>query len=227
MRTPDSGLAARVAFDRNRCRLRLACCAAWRQSKSPFGRLILVSGPEGLLPIVPLQTLCQQMRSEAPDVEISEIEAARLDRASLSRSPVHRCSPAVAPPSSTSWRIWLRTWVQIWLTLPPRSCPILPSSLVHGGGAKGKALLEKLKSAGVEVIECAAVKTWELPQFVSAEVKRAGSSIDAGAAVGARGRGWSRPAGVGCGGHAADLGRARVVRSPSIRSVATSVAGLR
>src|SRR4029453_6449186 len=43
--------------------------------------------------------------------------------------------------------------------------------------------LEKLKSAGAEVIECAAVKTWELPQFVSAEAKRAGSSIDAGAAA--------------------------------------------
>ena len=55
--------------------------------------------------------------------------------------------------------------------------------LVHGGGAKGKALIDKLKSAGADVIECAAVKTWELPQFVSAEVKQAGSSIEAGAAA--------------------------------------------
>src|SRR4029450_11399463 len=54
---------------------------------------------------------------------------------------------------------------------------------VHRGVPKGKALLDKLKSAGPEVIECAAVKTWELPQFVSAEAKRAGSSIDAGAAT--------------------------------------------
>jgi DNA polymerase-3 subunit delta len=54
--------------------------------------------------------------------------------------------------------------------------------VVHGGGPKGKRLLEKLKSAGVEVIECAALKPWELPQFVSAEVKRAGSAIDSGAA---------------------------------------------
>ena len=44
--------------------------------------------------------------------------------------------------------------------------------VVHGGGPKGKRLVDKLKSAGVEVIECAAVKTWELPQFVSAEVKQ-------------------------------------------------------
>jgi DNA polymerase-3 subunit delta len=54
---------------------------------------------------------------------------------------------------------------------------------VHSGGPKGKGLLEKLKSAGADVIECPSVKTWELPQFVSAEAKRAGSSIDAGAGL--------------------------------------------
>jgi len=52
-----------------------------------------------------------------------------------------------------------------------------------GSGQKGRGLLDKLKSAGAEVIECAAVKTWELPQFVSKEAKQAGSSIDAGAAA--------------------------------------------
>jgi DNA polymerase-3 subunit delta len=55
--------------------------------------------------------------------------------------------------------------------------------VVHRGGHKGKGLVNKLKSAGAEVIESGAVKTWELPQFVSAEVKRAGASIDAGAAA--------------------------------------------
>jgi len=55
--------------------------------------------------------------------------------------------------------------------------------LVHGGSAKGKGLVDKVKSGGADVIECAAVKTWELPQFVSAEVKQAGSSIEAGAAA--------------------------------------------
>ena len=60
--------------------------------------------------------------------------------------------------------------------------PDLAVITVHRGGQKSKRLVEKLKSAGVEVIECAAVKPWELPQFVSAEAKRAGSSIDAAAA---------------------------------------------
>ena len=62
---------------------RLACCDAWWQSKSPFGRLILVSGPEGLLMDRAVADLSLQMRSEAPEVEISEIEAPRLDRGKL------------------------------------------------------------------------------------------------------------------------------------------------
>src|SRR5215204_7215668 len=52
-------------------------------SKSPFGRLILISGPEALFADRAVEALRQQMRSEAPDVEVSEIEAARLDSGKL------------------------------------------------------------------------------------------------------------------------------------------------
>src|SRR4029453_17472585 len=68
------------------------------------------------------------------------------------------------------------------LNLVAAQLPDLAVIAVHGGGQKGRGLLQKLKSADLEVIECAAVKTWELPQFVSGEAKRAGSSIDGAAA---------------------------------------------
>src|SRR5215216_6516938 len=51
--------------------------------RSVFGRLVLVSGPEALFADRAVEALCQQMRSEAPDVEIIEIEAARLDSGKL------------------------------------------------------------------------------------------------------------------------------------------------
>ena len=82
--------AARRTFSRGgqlpgaaTCRWRLACCAAWRHRRSPFGRLVLVSGPEALFADRAVEALLQQMRSEAPDVEVSEIEAARLDSGKL------------------------------------------------------------------------------------------------------------------------------------------------
>ena len=54
--------------------------------------------------------------------------------------------------------------------------------LVHGGGPKGKALLDKVKAAGATVVDCPPVKAWELPQFVSAEAKQLGTTIEPGAA---------------------------------------------
>jgi hypothetical protein len=62
-------------------------CSVVTAGKSPFGRLILVSGPEGLLADRAVAELSQQMRSEAPDVEISEIEATGSIAARSSRSP--------------------------------------------------------------------------------------------------------------------------------------------
>ena len=54
--------------------------------------------------------------------------------------------------------------------------------LVHGGGQKGKGVLDKLKALEVTVVDCPPVKTWELPQFVAAEVRQAGGTVEAGAA---------------------------------------------
>jgi DNA polymerase III subunit delta len=153
--------------------------AAWR---SVFGRLVLVSGPEALFADRAVEALCQQMRSEAPDVEVTEIEAARLDSGKLAE--------ITSPSLFSSRRAAVITELEDLsaeldvdlVHLAADQLPDLAVITVHGGGQKRKGLVEKLKSAGVEVIECAAVKQWELPQFVSAEAKRAGSSIDAAAA---------------------------------------------
>jgi DNA polymerase III subunit delta len=150
--------------------------------RSVFGRLVLVSGPEALFADRAVEALCQQMRSEAPDVEVIEIEAARLDSGKLAE--------ITSPSLFSSRRAAVITELEDLsaeldvdlVHLAADQLPDLAVITVHRGGQKSKGLVEKLKSAGVEVIECAAVKPWELPQFVSAEAKRAGSSIDAAAA---------------------------------------------
>jgi DNA polymerase-3 subunit delta len=158
----------------------MLCCVV--AAKSPFGRLVLVSGPESLLADRVVASLLKSMRSESPDVEISEIEAAGLDVGKLTeitgpslfssrRAAVINDLENLAPELDVEL-----------LNLAAAQITDLAVILVHRGGQKGKGLLGKLKSAGAEVIECAAVKTWELPQFVSREAKRAGSSIDGGAA---------------------------------------------
>jgi DNA polymerase III subunit delta len=158
----------------------MLCCVA--AARSPFGRLVLVSGPEGLFADRAVAALQQQMRSEAPDVEVSEIEAARLDAGKLAE--------VTSPSLFASRRAAVITELENLapevdadlVNLARAQVPDLALIVVHRGVPKGKALVEKLKSAGAEVIECAAVKPWQLPQFVSTEAKRAGSSIDSGAA---------------------------------------------
>jgi DNA polymerase III subunit delta len=159
----------------------MLCCVA--ASRSPFGRLVLISGPEALFADRAVDALRQQMRSEAPDVDVSEIEAARLDSGKLAE--------IISPSLFSSRRAVVITELEDLapelnadlVDLAAAQLPDLALIVVHRGVPKGRALLEKLKSTGIEVIECAAVKTWELPQFVSAEAKRAGSSIDAGASA--------------------------------------------
>jgi DNA polymerase-3 subunit delta len=159
----------------------MLCCVV--AAKSPLGRLVLVSGPEPLLTERAVAALIHSMRSSSPDVEISEIEAARLDAGRLAE---------ITSPSLFSSR--RAAVINDLENLPPEldaellklaAAHIVDLAVitVHRGGPKGKGLLGKLKSAGAEVIECPPVKAWELPQFVSTEAKRRGSSIDGGAAA--------------------------------------------
>ena len=158
----------------------MLCCVV--AAKSPFGRLALVSGPESLLADRAVASLLKSMRSESPDVEISEIEAAGLDRGKLAEitSPSLFSSRRAAVINDLE-NLAPELDVEL-VNLAAAQIPDLALIVVHRGGQKGKGLVDKLKSAGAEVIECAAVKTWELPQFVSKEAKQAGSSIAAGAA---------------------------------------------
>jgi DNA polymerase-3 subunit delta len=50
--------------------------------------------------------------------------------------------------------------------------------LVHSGGQKGKAVLDKLRKASVNEVVATAPKTWELPQFVVGEIRLLGGGID-------------------------------------------------
>jgi DNA polymerase III subunit delta len=149
--------------------------------RSPFGRVILVSGPEALLADRAVQDLRDQIRAVAPEAEVSEIEAARLDAAKLAEvtSPslfADRRAAVITDLAS------LPTDLAAAVTaLAVTPVPELAVVLVHGGGAKGKGLLDKLKAAGVELIDCPPVKAWELPQFVSAEAKQLGTTIEPGA----------------------------------------------
>ena len=153
-----------------------------RAPRSPFGRLTLVSGPETLLADRAVEQVHRRIREEAPDAELSEIEAGRIDAGKLAE--------ATSPSLFTTFRALVLTDLADLdpdlhadvLALATTPVAELAVVVVHGGGPKGKGLLDKLRAAGVEVVDCPSVKTWELPQFVRAEARQLGASIDGAAA---------------------------------------------
>lgn len=151
-----------------------------RMSGSVFGRVTLVTGAEGLLVDRAVSTALASARADQPEADLSEVEAGQLDGTSLAE--------LTGGSLFATWQIAvirdlaslpedLHASVLALATHPVDEAAVV---LVHGGGQKGKGLLDKLKKApAVDVTDCPQLKAYELPQFVSAEVRRAGARIDA------------------------------------------------
>ena len=143
--------------------------------------MTLVSGPEGLLADRAVAAVRRQILIEAPAAEVTEIEAVRLDGRKLAEITSASLFSSQRAAVITNLAELPAELFPSLISLAATPQPDLATVVVHGGGPKGKGLLDKLRVQGVEVIDCPAVKAWELPQFVSAEAKRSGSSIDSGA----------------------------------------------
>ena len=149
---------------------------------SPFGRVTLVTGPESLLADRAVDAVREQIREEAPDADLTETEAVRLDRgklAEITNPSLFATRRAAVITDLASLPTELQPDITDLAAAPPVDLALV---LVHGGGQKGKGLLDKVKAAGATVVDCPPIKTWELPQFVSAEVKQLGTTIEPGAA---------------------------------------------
>jgi DNA polymerase III subunit delta len=157
-------------------------CHADGVQQSPYGRVVLVSGPEALLADRAVEAVVARARAEDAGVDVAEVEAPRLDAASLveltgqSLFSSHRVAilrdVAELPAGLASDIVRLAAEPLLEIALV----------LVHHGGTRSKALLDQLRAAGVEVVDCPSLKPWELPQFVTAEARRLGGSIEAAAA---------------------------------------------
>jgi len=149
---------------------------------SPFGRVTLVSGPESLLADRAVSALLEQVRAESPEAEVARVEADRLDPgrfAEITSASLFASRRAAVVSDLAALPAELADDV---LALAREPLDDLALVLVHGGGQKGKGLLDKLKAAKVTVVDAPAVKSWELPQFVAAEARRVGDGMDPEAA---------------------------------------------
>jgi DNA polymerase III subunit delta len=144
------------------------------QNPRRFGAVLLITGPESLLASRAVAEFIEQASAERGDAAVTRLEAGDCDAGTIveatgaslfAAATISVINDLAELPAELSEQI---------LSLAASPGEDLALALVHGGGMKGKGLLDKLMKLRPEIIDCPAIKPWELPQFVVAEVRRAG-----------------------------------------------------
>lgn len=139
-------------------------------------------GPEDLLADRSVESIVATVREVDPDADVTDVDAASLHAAGLAEltSPSLFAASRVvvvrgidALPQET---------VDPLLAYAGNPAPDAAVVLTHRGGQKGKGTVDKLRKAGVGVVSCDSLKSYEVPRFVVAEVRRAGGRISEDAA---------------------------------------------
>jgi DNA polymerase-3 subunit delta len=144
------------------------------QTQSRFGAVLLVTGPESLLAERGVGDFLQQAGAERRDAGVVRLEAGALDAGTLAEA-------VGASLFATASVVVINDLAELPADLNPQLLQLaadpgedLALALVHGGGIKGKALLDGLKKLRPEILDCPSIKPWELGQFVVAETRRLG-----------------------------------------------------
>lgn len=146
--------------------------------ESPFGSTLLVTGPESLLAGRAVAELVAAAHAERPDAAVSRVTAGELTVggfAEITGGSLFADASVVVIEELSELPSDVADALVATASDPG---PELALALVHPGGVKGKAVLDRLRKAGVRMVDCPSLKAWELPQFVIAEVRRAGGRME-------------------------------------------------
>lgn len=142
-----------------------------------LGTTTLITGTNEFLAERTITTARKAVREADADADISELWGSDLGPGSLAE---------ITSPSLFASK---RSVVVLRIEdIPDATVPSLVSYvetpspdvhlvLHHTGGAKGKALLDKLRKAGVGEVKALQLKKWELPGWVAAEFRSIGAQV--------------------------------------------------
>ena len=146
--------------------------ATWHRAKP--APLVLVSGPERLLASRAVERITAAMKASG-EIEVSRLDAAAYSRGALTAAT----SPSLFGDPGLVVVGALETmnddFLQDALAYTERPDPECVVVFQHGGGNRGKRLLDTLRKGGVPEYTCPAVKKdAELVDFATGEFERAG-----------------------------------------------------
>ena len=143
---------------------------------------MLVVGSETLLADRAVAAAVARVRAEDAAAEVTAMEASRLDAGTLieiSGASLFATRRAVVLTDLEELPADMADQVAALAADPGEDLALI---LAHKGPPKGRGLLDRVRKVATETVDCVAPKAWELPQFVTAEAKRARGTIDADAA---------------------------------------------
>lgn len=150
---------------------------------SPFGHALLVTGPESLLAERAVTAFVNRATVERPDAAVVRVEAGQVDGGSLAEAAGGSLFASATILVVTDLSELPAELADQIVGMASEPGPDLALVLVHPGGNKGKAVLDRLKKLRPEIVDCPSIKPWDLPQFVSAETRRQQGRVDAATAA--------------------------------------------
>ncbi|MEV8084660.1 DNA polymerase III subunit delta [Pseudarthrobacter oxydans] len=151
--------------------------ATWRDVTP--AAVVLVSGPEEYLGIRAMDRVRAQVRAAAPDVEVSRINAAAYEPGTL----LMQVSPSLFGERKLieveAVEAMNDAFLADALRYVEHTEPDAVLVLWHGGGVRGKKLLDAVKKGGWPVVDCQPLKKdADKVAFVAAEFKAGGRRIE-------------------------------------------------
>lgn len=146
---------------------------------SPFGRVVLVTGPEALLAERAVDRVVASATRVAPEAEVHDIEAVRLDAARLAEMTGASLFASLTVAIVRDLANLPHGLFDAVSALVQSPEPDVALVLVHNGGQKGKGLVDKIKKTKPDVVDCPQLKPRDLGKFVTDEAKRLRARIAA------------------------------------------------
>jgi len=145
---------------------------------SPFGSTLLVTSPEALLAEREVADFVDAALGQRPEATLTRLSAAELSGSRLAEVTGGSLFADAAVVVVSDLPELPQELADTLLGMAADPGPDLALALVHPGGVKGKAVLDKLRKIATRVADRPALKAWELPQWLVMEARREGGRMD-------------------------------------------------
>ncbi len=145
---------------------------------TPYGKVVLVHGPEELLADRTIDAFVAACRAQDPTVEVARVSASSLeggDLLQMTSGSLFAARSALVVDDLAEASESLATAL---LAAAKDPSPETALVLVHRGGNKGRGVVDRLKKAKVKVFPATALKPKELVGFVEHEARQCSARIE-------------------------------------------------